>query len=325
LSQRVVVTGGGGFIGGSIVRQLASRGDQVVALVRHPANAASIAGPNVDLVASDLSDPASIAMHLAGADGLIHAAGSYKVGIKASERPAMWDANVGTTERVLEAVRMAGTARVAYVSTVGVFGDTHGVEVDETYRRDPAEGFLSTYDETKFRAHEVAEAAIAEGLPVVIAQPGQVYGPGDRTQIGEILGDAYRGTLRYIALAEVALDFAHVEDTAAGIIAALDRGRLGEAYVVAGEPTTLAAAAALAARLGGHPRRRMTVPTGLLRAIAPLNDRLGGLPGFPANLHETVVAAQASFLASHDKATRELGFTPRSLEQGIVDTFGVHS
>ena len=323
--SRIVVTGGGGFIGGSVVRQLADRGDHVVALVRDTKRAAHLAGPNVELVASDLSDTAALTKQLAGADGLIHGAGSYKVGIKAAERPAMWEANVRTTERVLAAAAAAGTPRIAYVSTVGIFGDTHGREVDESYRRDPAEGFLSTYDETKFRAHEVAEAAIAAGTPVVIAQPGQVYGPGDHTLVGEVLGEAYRGTLRYIALGEVRFEMAHVDDTAAGIIAALDRGRIGEAYVVAGEPSTLTAATALAARLGGHRPPRLTIPTGLLRLIAPLSDRVGGLPGLPANMHETLAVSAASYLASHDKAARELGFAPRSLEQGIVDTFGVHS
>ena len=259
--MRIVVTGGGGFIGGSIVRQLAARGDHVVALVRDPGRAASLAGPNVELVASDLSDVAAITELLRGADALIHGAGSYKVGIPAAERPAMWEANVGTTERVLAAAKTAGTPRIAYVSTVGIFGDTHGREVDETYRRDPNDGFLSCYDETKFRAHEVAEAAIAAGAPIVIAQPGQVYGPGDHTQIGEILGAAYRGALRYVALAEVALEMAHVDDTAAGIIAALDHGRIGEAYVVGGEPHTLESAVAVAARVGGHKPPRMTAST----------------------------------------------------------------
>lgn len=323
--MRVVVTGGAGFIGGSVVRQLAQRGDHVVALVRDAVRAAPFAGPNVELVASDLSDVETLTRQLEGAEALIHGAGSYRVGIAAAERPAMWDANVGTTERVLAAATVAGTPRIAYVSTVGIFGDTHGREVDETYRRDLADGFLSCYDETKYRAHEVAEAAIAAGAPVVIAQPGQVYGPGDHTSVGEVMGDAFRGTLRYIALGEVAFDMAHVDDTAAGIIAALDRGRIGEAYVVAGEPSTLTAAAALAAQLGGHRPTRLTVPTGLLQLIAPLYDRLGGLPGLPANMRETIKAARASYLASHDKAARELGFSPRSLEQGIVDTFGVHS
>ena len=181
------------------------------------------------------------------------------------------------------------------------------------------------YDETKFRAHEVAEAAIAAGPPLVIAQPGQVYGPGDHAQIGEILEEAFRGTLRLVALAEAALDWAHVEDTAAGIIATLDRGRVGEAYVVGGEPHTLGSAIRVAARVGGHRPPRMTVPTGLLKLIAPINDRLGGLPGMPADLGEAIRSAQATFLATHAKATREFGFAPRSLEQGIVDTFGVHS
>ena len=323
--MRIAVTGGGGFIGGSVVRQLAARGDHVVALVRDPAKAAALAGPNVELVESDLSDIDAITALLAGADALIHGAGSYKVGVKASEHDAMWEANVGTTERVLAAARAAGTPRIAYVSTIGIFGDTHGREVDETYRRDPKDGFLSWYDLTKFRAHEIAEAAIADGLPLVIAQPGQVYGPGDHTQIGEVLGAAYRGTLRYLALSHVALEMAHVDDTAAGIIAALDRGRIGEAYVVGGEAHTLASAVAVAARVGGHKPPRLTVPTALLRLIAPINDRLGGLPGFPADLRESIATAQASYLASHDKAARELGFAPRSLEQGIVDTFGVHS
>ena len=323
--MRVVVTGGAGFIGRSVVRQLAARGDQVVALVRDLNKAAFLAGTTVELVASDLSDVGSLTDRLRGADALIHGAGSYRVGIRPAERPAIWEANVGTTQRMLAASTAAGTPRIAYVSTVGIFGDTHGLEVDETYRRDPVDGFLSWYDETKFRAHEIAEAAIASGAPIVIAQPGQVYGPGDHTLVGEVLGDAYRGTLRYLALADIALEMAHVDDTAAGIVAALDRGRPGEAYVVAGEPSTLAAAAALAARLGGNTPPRLTIPTGLLRLIAPINDRLGGLPGLPANMHETLAAAGATYLASHDKAARELGFAPRSLEQGILDTFGVHS
>jgi dihydroflavonol-4-reductase len=323
--MNIVVTGGAGFIGGSIVRQLAARGDQVVALVRDPGKAASLAGPTVELVASDLSEIGRLTEHLRGADGLIHAAGSYKVGIRAAERPAMWEANLGTTERVLAAAAAAGTPRIAYVSTCGIFGDTHGREVDESYRRDSAAGFLSTYDETKFRAHEVAEAAIGAGAPCVIALPGQVYGPADHSQVGVLLSEAFRGTLRYVALGEVGLEFAHVDDTAAGIIAALDRGRAGESYVVAGEPHTVADAVALAARLGGHTPPRFHVPTGLLRAIAPVSDRLGGLPGLPGDLRETVAMGQATYLASHDKAARELGFAPRSLEQGILDTYGVHS
>ena len=114
----------------------------------------------------------------------------------------------------------------------------------------------------------------------------------------------------------------HVDDLAAGIVAALDRGRPGEAYILAGENFRLRDAIAVAARVGGRRPPRIELPTALLRLTAPINDLLGGLPGFPANLGETIRAGDGvTYWASHDKAARELGFNPRSLEQGIADTW----
>ena len=169
--MRVVVTGGAGLVGRAVVRVLRERGDAVVALVRDPATAAFLADPRTELVRDDLSDVARLTDLLRGADGVIHAAGSYRVGIADSERAAMWDANVGTTTRVLDAAIAAATPRIVYVSTVNVFGNTGGRVVDETYRRDLGSGFLSWYDETKYRAHEVAIDRIAAGAPIVIVQP----------------------------------------------------------------------------------------------------------------------------------------------------------
>jgi nucleoside-diphosphate-sugar epimerase len=102
--MRVVVTGGAGLVGRAVVRLLCERGDGVVALVRDPQRASFLADLGAELVASDLSDVGAITESLRGADALIHAAGSYRIGIPASERPAMWDANVGTTTRILDAV-----------------------------------------------------------------------------------------------------------------------------------------------------------------------------------------------------------------------------
>ena len=102
---------------------------------------------------------------MTGAAGVIHIAGSYLVGIPASERPAMYEANVGATQRVLDAAIAAGVPRIVYISTVNVFGNTHGRIVDETYHRDLAEGFVSYYDETKYLAHVAAEARIEAGAP----------------------------------------------------------------------------------------------------------------------------------------------------------------
>ncbi|HEY7736063.1 MAG TPA: NAD-dependent epimerase/dehydratase family protein [Candidatus Limnocylindrales bacterium] len=320
--MQVFVTGGAGFIGSHVVALLRARGDDVVATVRDRGRASALVGLGCRIVESDLADASVLAELIRGADAAIHIAGSYRIGIRPSERAAMWDANVGTTQRVLDAAIAAGVGRIVYVSTNNVFGDTGGRIVDETYRRDPDAGFVSWYDETKFRAHEAAEARIRRGAPVVIAQPGGVYGPGDHSEAGAQLLAASRGELRYLAVADAGLAWVHVDDVAAGIVAVLDRGRIGEAYSLAGDCLRLGEAIGLAAHARGRRPPRLRVPTALLRAIAPLADRVGGLPGLPPNLTEVIRASDGvTYWASHDKATRELGWRPRPFEQGLRDTF----
>lgn len=316
---RVIVTGGAGFLGRAVLRALRGRGDSVVALVRDPATTSDLSGDGVDLVADDLSDVALLTDRFRGAGAVIHVAGSYRIGIRRAEQAAMLDANVGTTTRLLEAARAARVPRIVYVSTVNVFGNTRGAVVEETFERDLHQGFLSWYDETKYRAHEVAEQGARGGAPVVIVLPSQIYGPGDHSGFGEQMRLANEGHLPYRALDEVGVGLVHVDDLADGILAALDRGRLGEAYVLSGPRTTLREAVTLAAGLAGRRPPRLRLSTVLLRALAPL----GGLIGQP-NLREVISASDGvTYWASSDKAERELGFRPRSIEAGLRDTFGV--
>jgi len=318
LTKRIVVTGGAGLVGRAVVRVLRDRGDTVVALVRDPRRSAFLAEMGAELVESDLSDVAKLAEVLRGADALIHAAGSYRLGIPTSERGAMWDANVGTTTRLLDAAEEAGTPRIVYVSTGNVYGNTHGATVDESYQRNLDEGFLSWYDETKYGAHEVAEGRIANGAPIVIVLPSQVYGPGDRSDFGAQLGLAHDGKLPYRALTGVRIGLVHADDLAGGIVAALDRGRIGERYNLSGPHGSLDEAEAIAARLGGHRLPWLHIPDGALRVLAPLG-RLMGQP----NLRELVTASSnVTYLFSPAKAESELGFRARDLETGLRDTFG---
>lgn len=290
----------------------------MIALVRDPRRATFLAELGAELVESNLSDIAELTETLRGADGVIHAAGSYRIGIPKSERGAMWDANVGTTTRLLDAAEAAGTTRIVYVSTGNIYGNTRGVTVDETYRRNLGEEFLSWYDETKYGAHEVAEQRIAGGAPVVIVLPSQVYGPGDRSGFGEQIHRAHAGRLRYRALEDVGVGLVHAEDLAAGIVAALDRGRPGQSYNLAGPSTTLGEAIDIAAQLGGHRPPMVRMPTTLLRLMAPI----GGLIG-QANLPELIAAsAGVTYWLSSAKAVEELGFMTRDLETGFRDTFG---
>jgi nucleoside-diphosphate-sugar epimerase len=293
------------------------RGDEVIAPVRDRRRAEELIDMGVAVVEDDLSDVDRLAEMLRDVDAVIHAAGSYRVGIARAERGAMWDANIGTATRVLDAAERARTPRIVYVSTVGVFGNTHGQVVDETYRRNIRDGFLSWYDETKFGAHEVAAQRARTGAPIVSVLPSQVYGPGDYTAIGEQLRLAHAGKLPYRALDEVGLGFVHVEDLGVGIVAALDRGAAPGSYVLSGPRHRLSEALAIAARLGGRKPPRLAIPTGIIRVMAPLG-RVVGQP----NLREVIeAAAGVTYWASSDKAIRELGFAPRELEDGLRDTF----
>jgi dihydroflavonol-4-reductase len=319
--RRIWISGATGFVGKALVRALRARGDEVIAAVRDPRKAGDLVDMGVTVLEDDLSDVARMSEVLRDVDAAIHAAGSYRVGIARAERGAMWDANIGTTTRVLDAAEVARTPRIVYVSTVGVFGNTHGQAVDETYRRNVSDGFLSWYDETKFGAHEVAAQRARAGAPIVSVLPSQVYGPGDHTDVGEQIRLAHAGKLPYRALEEVGIGFIHVDDLALGIIAALDLAPVPSTYILSGPRHRIGDVLAMAARLGGHSLPKFAVPSGLLRLIAPAGRLVG-----QSNLREVVnAAAGVTYWASADKATRELGFAPRSLEDGLRATFEVEA
>lgn len=319
----VFVTGGSGFIGLAVVRRLVARGDRVVAVVRDAERATALRELGVDLRQGDLQRTPAIVDAMRDSETAIHLAGSYRVGILASERPAMLDANVGLVHRVLDAAATVGLERLVHVSTVNVFGDTHDRIVDERHRRDLADGFLSYYDETKFLAHRAAEERIAAGAPVVIAMPGMVYGAGDHSALGAQLKGAHDGTLSYTVLGDTGITAVFVDDVAAGIVAALDRGRIGEAYVVAGENTRSRDAMAVAARVGGHRLPRFELPTAVLKIGSRAPASLARLAGVPDNLREVLSAALGvTYWASSAKAASELGYTPRDLASGIRAAFG---
>jgi len=320
--MRVFVTGGAGFIGLAVVRRLVGRGDRVVAVVRDPARSDVLADLGVELRQGDLSRTAAIVDAMRGSDAAIHLAGMYRVGIPSRDRPAMHDANVGTTHRVLDATATAGLERLVYISTVNVLGNTHGRILDERHRRDLADGFLSYYDETKYLAHRAAQERIDAGLPAVIAMPGVTYGPRDHSGIGEQLRGAHDGTLRYMALGDAGISAVYLEDEAAGIVAALDRGRIGESYVLGGENLRLRDAMRVAARIGGKGLPRVELPLGLVRIGSRAPAVLARAAGLPDDLGEVLRASDGvTYWASSAKAATELGYRPRDLASGLRATF----
>ncbi len=309
--MKVFVTGATGFVTGTVTMQLLARGDEVRALVRDAARGQTLARAGVDLVTGDLADGAALHRGMDGVDAVVHGAAMYSVGIPPSRRPAMFAANVTGTERALEAALDAGVRRVAYISTCAIFGNTHGQVVDETYTRTGP--YTSYYEETKVQAHEVALRLAARGLPVSIAQPGGVYGPGDTSGMGGLMRDFVRGRLPIVPFADTGLNFVHVEDVARGIVLVLDRGQVGQSYVLGGENARVAEAFAALARITGRDLPRLRLPYALLQ--------LGALvrPG----LREVVTSTKGvTFWTNDARAKSELGYSSRALEAGLRDTYG---
>jgi nucleoside-diphosphate-sugar epimerase len=318
---KVFLTGGTGFIGGEVARQLRRRGDQVACLVRNPEKGAALSGLGCEIVSGDLGDEAAIRKGMVGCDAVIHAAAMYEVGIPASQHPAMYEANVTGTERVLRAALEAKIPKVVYVSTVGAFGNTHGQVVDESYEH-PGREFTSYYEETKLEAHRIAKRLIAdEGLPCTIVQPGGVYGPGDTSQVADLLEQFLSGKMPLLPFPELGICLSHVEDVATGILLALDKGGAGETYVISGPATTIRDAIEVVAGVSGRKAPKRALPTGLMKALTPIGPLVGKIMGQPPNLRELISSGDnVTFWASHEKASRELGYAPRGMEEGLRQT-----
>lgn len=303
--MRYFVTGATGFIGAHVARQLREAGHEVVAVVRDPAKAKLLARVGVRVHRGDITDRESLRAPMTGADGVFHLAGWYKIGER-NRSPAV-PINVDGTRNVLSVMEELGVSKGVYTSTLGVFGDTRGELVDESYRHNGP--WLSEYDRTKWIAHyEVAEPMMKRGLPLVIVQPGVTYGPGDPSAMGVTLRQYLQRKLRGIPKGS-AYCWGHVEDTAAGHLLAMERGRPGESYIIAGEPRTLVDAIELAALITGVPAPRLRPSPAFLKFLATLTRS------------ETVrVGAGVTYLGSNAKAKRELGLRHRPFEEGFRET-----
>ena len=204
---------------------------------------------------------------------------------------------------------------------MGAFGNTKGQVVDESYEH-PGTGYTSYYEETKVEAHRLAKRLIAEeGLPCVIVQPGGVYGPDDHSALGRQMNQFLAGRMPLIAFPELGFNMVHVDDVAAGVLLALDKGKSGEAYVLGGQITTMRELIQTLARVAGKKPPKRALPTGLMKAMTPLGPVVGKVMDQGPNLRELISSADnVTFWAKHDKAMAELDYSPRGLEQGLRDT-----
>jgi len=314
---RYFVTGSTGFIGGYLTSQLLANGDEVSALVRTSGQAKALAAYGVLPHLGDVRDKNSMRRGMAGADGVFHLAAIRAVG--ARDRRLVEAVNVGGTHNVLELMAELHIARGVYTSTVAVNSDTGGAPVDESYRFEGRH--ITLYDRSKAAAHyEVALPMMQQGLPLIIVMPGAVYGPGDEGDLAAAFTSFLQGRLPFIP-ARSASSFAHVLDVARGHVLAMERGEVGETYMICGPPYTLLEVFRLVAKLVGRRHGPAPMPWWLLRAVAGF---LWGVGTVISPVRGAAMKLRAgsgvTYLGDDSKARRELGFDPQPLEQALPDT-----
>lgn len=313
----LLLTGATGFLGGVLARELRAAGHDVRAIVRAPERARALADLGVFLFKGDVTDKASLRGPMEGVDGVYHVAGWYKLGVR--DRAAAVGTNIDGTRNVLETMRELGIPRGVYTSTVAVNSDTHGRVVDERY--DFRGRHLSLYDWSKHEAHKIALRAVDEGLPLVIVQPGVIYGPGDTSGVRTTWIQYLQRKLPLIP-SRSAYSWAHVQDEARGHMLAMEKGAAGRSYFLTGPVHTIVEALEMAESITGIPAPRLRVPPAILKGVASalrLVDPLVHLP--PAYAPESLrVLAGVTYLGSAARARTEIGWHARPLRDGLIET-----
>lgn len=316
--SRYLVTGASGFLGGELVKQLVSRGHQVIALVRSPEQAPLLKALGVVLHVGDITDRESLRQPMIGVDGVFHTAAWYKIGVPGSRETAL-RVNVEGTRNVFEIARQLAIPRIVYTSTVGVFGNTRGRLVDETYyARGP---FLTEYDRSKWMAHyEVAIPMIGAGLPLTIVMPGLIYGPGDTSAVHTTLSQLLRKRL-FVTPKGVTFAWGYVEDIARGVRQAMEVGGIGESYLLTGPVHTFQDAFALAAKIVGRRPPPIHPPPILMRTASVIAGAVERWNiQFPYAAETLRLMAGTTWIGSSAKAEQALGFTVRPLDEGLRHT-----
>jgi dihydroflavonol-4-reductase len=310
------VTGATGLIGTHVVEALVDDGHEVVALTRSRSNARHLPEA-VTIVEGDITDKTSMREPMTGVDGVFHIAAWFYVG------PGPWEAetaeriNVGGTRNVLELMADLDISKGVYTSTVGIYPGTSGETLDESI--DPPCPTYAEYMRTKWEAHvEVARPMMEEGLPLVVVQPGAVYGPHGGASTSAFR-DYLTGDLPMIPT-DWALPFDHAEDTADAHLRAMENGLPGEEYIVASQARTMAEVLGCAEEITGVPSPRPVPDTvfATLSTVMRNVERVTRPPeGFESEMLDFLAGRQ--WYVDNTKATRELGVEFRSLEGGLRD------
>ena len=320
----VLVTGASGFVGSAVARALLARGETVRLLVRASSPRTNTQGLDAEVVTGDLLDAASLGPAFAGVARLYHVAADYRLWARDPEEIVR--NNRDGVANVMGAARRAGVERIVYcssVATLSLKGLPPSQPSDETRPLTP-ETAIGAYKRSKVVAERLVERMVADdGLPAVIVNPSTPIGPRDvkPTPTGRIIVEAATGKMP--AFVDTGLNIAHVDDIAQGHLLAMDKGRVGERYVLGGDDVELRELLAEIARLSGRKPPTTALPRGPLMPLAVVAEAIGQVTGRePFVTRDALKMAAYKMFFSSAKAQAELGYRARPWRDAVGDAYG---
>ena len=313
----VLVTGASGFLGSAVVAAFRAAGHPVRALVRATSPRGNLRD-DVEVAVGDLLDRAAVASALRGARHLVHVAADYR--LWAPDPSEIVRTNVEGTRIVMEEARRAGVERIVHTSSVATLALRGDAPADES-RPLAEDEAIGAYKRSKVMAERLVERMVREErLPAIIVNPSTPIGPRDikPTPTGRVIVEAASG--RMPGFVDTGLNLVHVDDVAAGHLAALQRGRIGERYILGGENVPLSDMLATIAGLVGRPPPRLRIPRALVYPVAVAAEGMARLTGRPPFVtRDGLRMARRRMFFTDAKARAELGYRTRPHAEGLAD------
>jgi len=304
----VFVTGATGFLGSHVARVLREQGAELRLLVRSNSDLRNIADLDAEQVVGDLRDPASIEKAMSGCEVVFHVAADYRLWVRDPDQ--MYRSNVEGTRGLLEAARKNGIRRVIYTSSVATMGFTSNGSLADENSPVSLGQMIGPYKRSKYMAEQIAVAAGRGGMDVVVVNPTTPIGERDikPTPTGRIVVDFLKK--RFPAYVDTGLNLVDATECARGHLAALEKGRSGERYILGGENLTLKQILDKLADITGLPSPKVKVPYALALATGVVDEVVTGhiLRREPRATIDAVRMGRKKMFVSSAKAVRELGW-----------------
>lgn len=319
--MKALVTGASGFTGSHLVTALLQRGHQVVAYVRKSSSLDRLTDLPVAFAYGEIGDRSALGAAMQGVEAVFHLAAYVELGIVDAAKMAQ--VNVEGTRAVLEAAQSAGVQRFVYCSTIGVYGDTQGQVIDETYQR-TQQGFSSAYDRTKYEAQRLVDEFGQKGLSTVSVMPSGIFGPDD-PHFGPVMRQFAKGGLKLWAGGDRVTGIVHVDDLVEAMLLAYEKAPSGAHYIISAGELTTREMFALLSRETGIPAPK-EAPEALVRFVGNVLDPVGRLLSWqpPLSRERVHYVYDRCVRVRADKARRELGWQPRPIEEVLREAMHHH-